>query len=129
MGGMTSELKLLLFSLAEGNKQVTLSSMSFCERCQNTYSSASALRRHRRQVHRENLPNLPRGPARLLRSAVARAGEARRDLRRRESQLPQRRLARAQMHGEQHSLEQFVAAYGEGGRGLLGGGFLGPLPS
>jgi len=81
--------------------------MHFCERCQRSYQSASTLRRHRRQIHRENLANLP--PGRVRPSAErAREASVRREQRRRGNQLLQRRLTRAQMYGERRSLEQLV---------------------
>lgn len=90
--------------------------MNYCERCQRTFASFSTLRRHRRDIHRENLVNLPPGPrpnrtARIMtvdETRVARLATAWRDLRRRESQVFQRRLARATIHGENQSLQQLV---------------------
>lgn len=69
--------------------------------------------RHWRHVHGEYLANLHRGPIarptpRILTEDQAGAASAGRDLRRRESQVLQRRLAHAITYSEDHSFKELV---------------------
>lgn len=89
-----------------------------CLRFQTEPETEQILESTRRwhQVYGEYLTNLPRGPtarptARIItqdQARAARVASARRDLRRREGQVIQRRLARAITYGENHSLKELV---------------------